>query len=267
MKPMATSHRVPRLTTATGSGRRIAAAMASLIAVVLGVSACGSSSPSTATSTTAPAGSTSSPGSASSSTTTSSQPATASLAKIESKLSAGQSASFVATYSVKSTTSGVSNSINFTVGHAGKSTVFSIAEPQGSFEEIDAHNIDTWCAKSAGSWKCYTGSLGATIGTALNVFLSDFSESATLARLEAAKDDAYDVSTSSTTIDGRPVTCVTYHAHVDSGVYTICVTVQGILARVVGVNAQEHFTVALTGISTTVPSNEFTPPATPTTIP
>jgi len=237
-----------------------------LTAVVLGVSACSSSS-STGATTTTQASSTSSGASTTSSTTATTQPATASLAQIESKLSAGQSASFVATYAVKGTTSGVSQSVNFKIGHSGSSTAFSIAEAKGSFEEIVVSNKDTWCEKTAGSWSCFTGSLGATIGAALNVFLGDFSESATLDRIKAERAGAFETSTSSSTVAGQPVTCITYHSHTDGGVYTVCVTSQGVLAQVVGTTNQSHFTETLTSISTSVPSNEFIPPATPTTIP
>jgi hypothetical protein len=265
MIPTATPRSLLRRTMTARLSRHITGAVA-LSAIVLGVAACGSSSSTGTTTTTTAAGSTSTT-STTTSTSTSAPPTAASLAQIEAKLSAGQSASFVATYAVKATTSGTNQSINFTVGHAGSSTAFSIAEPQGSFEEIAVNNKDTWCVKSAGSWKCYTGSLGATFGASLNVFLDDFSESATLDRIRAERAGAYETSSSTGTVDGQAVTCITYHTHTDSGVYTVCITSQGVLAQVVGTNTQGHFTETLTSLSTSVPSNEFTPPATPTTIP
>ena len=81
------------------------------------------------------------------------------LAALGSKLAAGQNATYLATYTVKSTQNGKTNDGTFMIGHDGENTVFAGVFAQGSFEEIFKGSKSTICAKTAGHWMCFGGSL------------------------------------------------------------------------------------------------------------
>jgi hypothetical protein len=164
---------------------------------------------------------------------------------------------------VNSTQSGVSNTAAFTIAHDGTKSLFSIVETKGSFEEFGVGTTDTICAKTGSKWTCYSGSLGAEIGASLTTFLADFGTKAALAELTAAAHG----SVSSRTVDGQTATCATFNPTTGSGSDTVCITSQGVLAEETGTNAEGTFSLKLTSLSTSVPSNEFTLPATPTTLP
>ena len=162
---------------------------------------------------------------------------------------------------MSSTESGVSNKTTFTVAHAGSDSLVAIAESKGSFEEFEVGKTDTVCSKPAATWTCYSGSFAAEIGASLSIFVKDFGAKAAIAELAAASGGTI----SSSTVDGQAVTCASFKT--SSGSYKVCVTSQGVMAEVVGQNTQGTFTLTLTSLSSSVPSNEFTPPAKATSIP
>jgi hypothetical protein len=266
MNPSASSPRSLRVFTSAGWARRAAAA-AALGAMVVGASACGSSSPSAATTATSATGSTPTTSATGSTTaTTAATPTTtagASLSQIEASLSSSESAAYVATYAVKSTESGKTSTVNLTIAHQGSNSLFAVAETTGTFEEFGLDNKDTICVKQAAKSMCYNGSLGAEFGASVNTFINNFGTKTWLAALKAASGG----SDSSRTIDGQSDTCVTFIAKTGTGSTTICVTSQGVLAEATGTNAEGTYTMMITSFSASVPSNEFTLPATPTTLP
>lgn len=243
------------------------AAVAVLAGLGLGLTACGSSATSTTSTATtaAAAGSTTT----SSSPTTSSQPATgnASLTKIGHELAAGQDQSYVADYKVSSTENGTSVTGTFTVAHAGSETLFAASTPQGSFEEIINKSKTTICARETGKWMCFSGSLGATIEKDVKPFIDNFSQKSELAKLKALGSGASGATTSTKTFAGQTVTCLTFHASAPKGVYTVCVTSQGVMAEAGGQNSTGHYSLTLSNFTASVPSNEFNPPAKATASP
>jgi hypothetical protein len=267
MNPSASSLRSLRGLPSAGWARRATAAVA-LGAVVLGASACGSSSPSAATtsSTTATGSTPTTSATGSTTATTTATPttsATATLSKIEAGLSSSEGAAYVATYAVKSTESGKTSTVNLTIAHQGSNSLFAVAEPTGTFEELGLDGKDTICIKQAAKSMCYNGSLGAEFGASVNNYINNFGTKMWLAALKAASGG----SDSSRTIDGQSDTCVTFNATTGTGSTTICVTSQGVLAEAVGTNAEGTYTMMITSFSASVPSNEFTLPATPTSLP
>jgi hypothetical protein len=266
MNPSASPLRSLRGSTSAGWARRAAAA-AALGAMVVGASACGSSSPSAATTTSSATGSTPTTSATGSTTaTTAAIPTTSAgttLSKIEASLSSSESAVYVATYAVKSTESGKTSTVNLTIAHQGSNSLFAVTETTGTFEEFGLDGKDTICVKQATSSMCYTGSLGAEFGASVNAFINNFGTKTWLAALKAASVG----SDSTRTIDGQSDTCVTFHATTGTGSTTICVTSQGVLAAAVGTNAEGTYTMTITSFSASVPSDEFTLPATPTTMP
>jgi hypothetical protein len=264
MNPIATSHRLEPGAAGTGAARYITVALA-LCALVLGVSAC-SSSPS-GTTTTTPAATTST---GAGSVTTTSKPASsdASFAQFGSKLEAGQSATFLADYSVNGEANGSPITGTMKVAHTGSTGVFAISTPKGAFEDIEAGAKDTYCGMESGAkWTCFTGSLGALVAKALLAFTNIFSQKAAFAAVQADEHGAYDVSRSTTSVAGQSASCLTFRTHVDAGTYTYCATSQGVLAQLNGQNASGHWTLKLTSISSNVPSGDLTPPGPVTTIP
>jgi len=263
----------PYTTRASSAGRRgaghlwRAGAVAVLVGVGCGVAACGSSSASpssTASPTTAAAGGSSTTAAGASSTT---QPSGKSaISQLGSKIAAGQSATFAATYAVTSTENGKTVNGTFKIAHDGSDTLFSFTEPQGSFVEIVTKAKSTVCARVAGAWKCFSGPLGAEVAKSANAFIDNFSPKAELAKLKAVEGGAYDTSTSTQTFAGQSVTCITFHTHSNKGTFTVCVTAQGIPAEAVGTDESGHYKLAMSNFSSSVSSDEFTPPAKTSTL-
>jgi hypothetical protein len=86
----------------------------------------------------------------------------------------------------------------------------------------------------------------------------------------AAKAQGAQVSYSSKSVNGFSLSCVSVTgATNEKGTGTFCVTAQGVLGYVswTGATAASAGSFEITSYSTTVPSGEFTLPATPTTIP
>jgi hypothetical protein len=242
-----------------------------LAGIALGASACSSSSSSATTTTTSPSGSstpTSSSASGSSTTsTTSASSGGASLSQLESKLSSGQVATFAATYKLTGTEAGKSVNGTLTVAHSGTSSLFGVVTAQGAFEEIVTGTTSVICAKQAAAWECFGGASAASLGASVAAFSDLYSSKAALALLKSDSALASDVTESSSTVAGQPVSCYTFHAKTDNGLYTFCVTASGVMAEWYGSDTTGNWKLLVSSYSSSVPSNEFTPPATPTTIP
>ncbi|MGO8877563.1 MAG: hypothetical protein ACLQNG_17605 [Acidimicrobiales bacterium] len=249
---------------------RITAA-AALAALALAAAACSSSSSPTTTTTVASGSSTTTAaaaGGSSTTSTTSGSGGATSLSELESKLAAGQNATFVATYSLSGTNDGQSTNGTFTVAHSGTSSLFSVDETKGSFEEIATSSATDVCTKSASTWTCFTGPEASTLGSTISAFSDVYGSKAALALVQAHLAQA-GATSSSSTVGGQPVTCWTWKDTTtgSAGTYTVCVTSSGVFAQEKSTTSTGTNTVTLQSYSTSVPASEFTPPATPTTTP
>jgi len=260
MTTTATSPRLLRTNRALTPRRRIAGALA-LAAIALGASACGSSSSSPTTSSAASSSTTSSSSASSSTTSTSSTSSATNIAAIEAKLAAGETATYLATY----TLTGPNTSGTFTLAHDGTSSLVGFASKTGNFEETTSAGKSYICDKqsTAAAWTCYGGAEVATLGASLTDIAAIYGSKAALESLAAASG----ATQSSSTFAGQPVTCWTYHSKTSSGAYTVCVTGAGVIAEWKAQDSTGQSQMVLTSYSTSVPSSEFTPPATPTTMP
>lgn len=250
------------------SGGRLAAT-AALAALALAAAACSSSSSPTTTTTVASGSSTTTAAGGSSTTsTTSSSGGGTSLSQLESKLAAGQNATFVATYSLSGTNDGQVTNGTFTVAHSGSSSLFSVDETKGSFEEIATSSATDVCTKSASTWTCFTGPEAATLGSTVSAFSDVYGSKAALALVQAhlAQQGA---TSSSSTVGGQPVTCWSWKSTTtgSAGTFMVCITSGGVFAQEKSTTSTGTNTVTLQSYSTSVPASEFTPPATPTTTP
>jgi hypothetical protein len=241
----------------------VAVAVAILVAAT---AACGKSSSSTTstagnstTSTTAAGGS-----SSTTSTTSAANKGKAALSQVETKLQAGQTATFLGTYKVSGTTGGIST---FTVAHSGTSSSFGIASQTGAFEEIETAASTVVCAQSSGKWQCFTGTTAQSIGASLNSFVNIYGSKAALEALKNYESSAVGASVSSKSVAGQAVTCVTFRYPAQNGSYTYCVTDQGVLAEWSAQSSAGHWALVLSSFTGNVPASQFTPPATPTTLP
>jgi hypothetical protein len=168
---------------------------------------------------------------------------------------------------VSSTTAGKTTNVPFTIAHEGSNALFSVVEGSGSFEEIGIGSKAIVCAETGTTWKCFSGSYGQTLGASLSALTDLYGSKAALTTLKADESSSSDVTQSSKTVAGQNVSCWTFHAASNGGVYTDCVTSNGVLAEEYGQSATTKFQVVISKFSTTVPSSEFTPPATPTSTP
>ncbi len=247
--------------------RRVATALA-IVAVILGASACGSSSPSATTSST-PSGSTTpgsstSPGSSSSSTTQAS--GSSALSGIEAKINSGQTATFAATYSLTAT-SEAGKTLTITLAHANSDSLFGVVTSSGQFKEFLVGTTSDVCVNSSGTWMCYSGAGSAEFATVIKEFEDAYGSTALAQYLKDDANIAQGTSTSTKTIAGQQVTCVSYHLTTSAAHWTYCVTSQGVIAEAEGSASAGTFAMTMTNYSTSVPSSEFTPPAKATSLP
>jgi len=266
MNTTAAGRRLFGLAQTVASRRRVGATIA-LAAIALGAAACGGSSPST---TTTSGSSTTSTSGAGGNTTTTSAGGAASLSQLESKLASGEAATYVATYKITGATStGTPTSGTFTLAHSGSNSLVAATEPNGSFEEITTGTTSIICSKSSstGAWMCFGGSEVGSLGAGLTALTNVYGSKAALATLRAEAAKVSHLSESSSTIAGQSVNCWTYTSTTTSGTYTFCVTSAGVLAQLKGHSSNGNYEMDLQTYSTSVPSNEFTAPATVTTIP
>jgi hypothetical protein len=139
--------------------------------------------------------------------------------------------------------------------------LFGVKVSSVSFEEIETSASTVVCAQETGKWNCLGGAASQEFAGSLDPFLSLYDPKDESSALKADEASAYDVTSSSTTVAGQSASCITFHSHTDSGVYTICVTSGGELASLTGSDTQGSWKATLTSLTTSVPSSTFTPPA------
>ncbi|MFZ2058586.1 MAG: hypothetical protein WAV54_14360 [Acidimicrobiales bacterium] len=250
---------------------RIAAGLALLTTVAVLAAGCSSSSTSTTTTkphssstttTAAPSTSTTTTPSGSSSTTTT--PSGPSGSALLGKFKSGENATFVATYKFTSSTQELTS---LTMARQGSDSLFKGTTSSSNFELITTGGKSYLCmTPSSGSASCYkeTGSASSLAG-----IFDAYSSSTYLPYFqEAASASGGHATYSSKTVNGIPLSCVSV-SNAGGNAGTFCVTAQGVLGYVSwsGTTTTDSGSFELESYSTSVPSDEFTLPATPTTIP
>jgi len=174
----------------------------------------------------------------------------------------------MATYSITASTE-AGKTITMTLAHSGSNSLFGVLTSSGQFKEILAGTATDICAQEAGAWHCYSGvgGMAAAFTSMIKEFENLYGSQALAQYLKADANIAVGTATSSKTIAGQQVTCVSFHLTTSSAHWTYCVTSQGVIAEAEGSASTGTFAMTMTSYSTNVPGNEFTPPATPTTIP
>ena len=256
--------------------RRVVAgfALAGVVAIV--AAGCSNSSTSTTTTTAAsqttvttaaPSSSTTATTAAPSSSTTTTLSTGLSGSNLLSKFKSGEHATFIATYKI---TSGGSKSLtSLTIAEEPPDSLFGGTTASGSFKLITLGTKSYICSGGAGGTgaTCFSAGAEASLADVFalyepNYYLPYFQA--------AAKAAGAQVSYSSKSVNGFSLSCVAVAgATNEKGTGTFCVTDQGVLGYVswTGATAASAGSFEITSFSTTVPSGEFTLPATPTTIP
>ncbi|HXY43052.1 MAG TPA: hypothetical protein VEH29_02590 [Acidimicrobiales bacterium] len=157
----------------------------------------------------------------------------------------------------------------FTLAHAGSDDLVGFAGKTSDFEEIVAGTTDVICVKqtSTASWTCYSGAEVASLGASLTALEDVFGSHAALEYLRALAPAGTHLTQSTGSFAGQSVSCWTATTASNSGTYTYCVTSAGVIAEAIGKDSTSSWRMVLTSYSSSVPSSEFTPPATPSTIP
>jgi hypothetical protein len=224
-------------------------------------------SSSTTVTTSAASSSTTTTTVASSSTTTTTS-AGASGSGLLSKFQSGEQATFVATYKV---TSGASKSLtSLTIAQQPPDSLFGGTSSSGNFELITLGKKGYICSgQSSGGTggMCLSEGAAASEADLFKIYEPNFYLPYFQA---AAKASGGQVSYSSKTVNGISLSCISVTgAAGEKGTGTFCVTDQGVLGYVAwtGATASDNGSFEITSYSTSVPANEFTLPATPTTIP
>ncbi len=200
------------------------------------------------------------------STTTTTTSSGSSGSSLLSKFQSGEHATFIATYKI---TSGSSKSLtSLTIAEQPPDSLFGGTTTSGTFKLITLGTKSYICAGGAGAGAtCFSEATEASLADLFalyqpNYYLPYFKA--------AAKAGGAQVSYSSKSVNGFSLSCVTVAgATNEKGTGTFCVTDQGVLGYVswTGATAASAGSFEITSYSTTVPSGEFTLPATPTTIP
>jgi hypothetical protein len=241
--------------SAVRKGRVVA--LAALLAGGIGLSACGSSSPSassTSTSsstTTTTSGNTGSTGNTGTSGNTGSTGSTDTLSALTTLAQAGQSATFSATYTY--TASGKSQSITF-----------AQSPPKSLFKVGTTALILTDGSKSTycGATTCYTVAADANPLLTLTYLFdgTTFADSVQMYSGAAAAQlatEGISLSFSNSTYAGQPSKCVTVHdSKGTTKTFTWCVATNGILDDWTSPTAK----FALTAFTASPPSSDFTLP-------
>lgn len=250
--------------TAQNTARRVVASVAALAAVGLLAAACGSSSSSTTTTAAAASGATTT--TAASGATTTTAGGTSAMTKalaFATKFKSGEHATYTATYKVTSSTT--SKVTTFSITQQGANSKFEVTSGTGVVSFITVGGKGYYCEQSSSTTSCFdAGSTGASMEAAF----SEFQSSDYLPEIEAlATAHGAHLSYSTRTVNGIPAQCVTATGLTgETGSGTFCVTSSGVLALVqtTGTHAGSF---ELTSYSTSVPSDAFTLPAKPTSLP
>ncbi|MGO9334737.1 MAG: hypothetical protein ACLQCU_11945 [Acidimicrobiales bacterium] len=243
---------------------RIAAGLALLTTVAVLAAGCSSSSTSTTTTTTKPHSSSTTTTAAPSSSTTTTTPSGLSGSALLGKFKSGESATFVATYKFTSTTQELTS---LTMARQGSDSLFEGTTSSSNFELVTTGGKTYICTTpTGGSATCYDET--GTASSLAEIF-DAYSSSTYLPYFqEAASASGGHATYSSKTVNGISLSCVSV-SNADGNAGTFCVTAQGVLGYVswTGTTSTDSGSFELESYSTSVPSDEFTLPATPTTIP
>ncbi len=237
-----------------GRGRRwaVRGATAGLLAGVMLVAGACSSSSTSPTSTASPTSTTS---------TTTSASGAPSVSRIETELAAG-APTFLATYNFTNTGSSATPSGSYVVAHEGSDELISIDSSPGRLEQVVLGSKTYVCAQLSTGWQCFFGPASKDLGLE---FSKIFGVVGTAAALAALRADSAGATTSTGTVDGRAVVCA--HSTTSSKTVTVCVLADGVLAEFESQSSSGTTKVVLSSFSSSVPSDEFMLPATPTTLP
>jgi len=229
--------------------------------------ACGSSSSSGTTTTAAPGGSTSttSAGGGGSSSTTTTTSSTGTGSAFLGKFQSGEHATFIATYKVTSSSNSSSSLEDLTIAQQAPNALFKGVSSAGTFELITRGTKSYLCSETNGTWLCFNGGKSNPEAALFAVY-----EPGTyFPEVQAAvKAEGGQASYSTKSVNGFELSCVSVSgATGEKGSGTYCVTAQGILGYVSYSSGASKGGFEIESFSTSVPSSEFTLPATPSTIP
>ena len=259
----------------SGARRAVTGCVALVAAGVLAAACSSSSSPSTSTTaapgttaapTTTVAGSTGTPtttaGGSSTTTTTS---ANSSLLSTLEKLKSGEHQTFAATYKV-STTGSSDKLTSLTIAQQSPNTLFEAVTSTSTVEILTIGAKSYLCSETGGKWTCLNGGKSDP-ETAMFAF---YEPGTYLPEVEAAvKAQGAQATYSAKTVNGFALSCISVTgAKGEKGTGTFCVTAQGVLGYVsYSSTTGGSGNFELTKYATSVPSSDFTLPATVTTLP
>lgn len=185
-----------------------------------------------------------------------------SLSAFLARAQGGAQASFVATYKLSGLSASASGS--FTLAQKPPDAKISFQSGTQAAQLIESGGKSYVCSQTTASWRCFSAGLA---GLAIGALYTAFQPKAIYPAVEKlVKASGATVTTSSRTINGIAMSCVTVTGLAASKNGIFCVTSDGALgyAKASGNNKE---LIELTAYSTTVPSNEFVLPAKPTASP
>lgn len=244
--------------------RRTGAVAGALFAGAVVLGACGSGTPSgSGTTTTAAAsggtGTTTTAGNTGSTTTTAAGGAGA-LGSLATKLQGGATTAYDAVY--KSTGTSGTDTVEI-ASQPPSSFAFKVTSASGTGDYLGNGKTDYACNQASGAtaWSCVN--FGSNLGSTYTALSQLYSGKYWASLLTTYKSDAaaagVEVTSSSMTVAGVSLACVTYKGGAVGNGGEVCVTPAGVLGYVHSASNNETF--ELTSYSTSPPSSLFTLPA------
>ena len=181
-----------------------------------------------------------------------------------SKLQSGEHSTFVATYRMVGGAEPAA--MTLTIAVDGSNAKFGVQTATGSnFEEISTAGGAVFCTQgAAGPWFCLHAAAGEGAGLAsIAAVYAPGHLLTTVQAAVAAETSGGQITTSSRTLNGVSMSCLTLAGHpgVVTGA-TYCITSQGVLGYAASAGPPAS-SMTLLSFSTSIPSGEFTPPVTP----
>ena len=171
----------------------------------------------------------------------------------------------MATYKI---TSGSGSLTSLTIAQQPPDSLFAGSSSSGTFKLITLGKKSYICTGGGSTAAtCFNAGAEASLTDLFALYEPNFYLPYFQA---AAKTEGAQVTYSSKTVSGLSLSCISVTgAAGEKGTGTFCVTDQGVLGYVAwtGTTASDNGSFEITSFSTSVPSDEFTLPATPTTIP
>ncbi len=181
-----------------------------------------------------------------------------------SKLQSGEHSTFVAAYRL--VLSGQPTAMTISIAVDGSDAKVDVRTSAGSnIEEISTAGGTVFCSQgAAGPWLCFHAAAGAGAGLAsIAALYSPGHLLTTVQAAMAAEAAGGQIATSARTLNGFPMSCLTFRAHAGlASAATYCITSQGVLGYAAS-SGPPATSMTLLSFSTSIPSGEFTPPATP----